>query len=494
MNTVVAIDAGTTGVRAVAVGADGSVGPYSHREFTQHFPRPGWVEHDANEIWSATLVVLGELVSQLDEPVAAIGITNQRETVVVWDAETGEPIHRAIVWQDRRTADQCQQLESDGHLDLIRSRTGLVLDPYFSASKLQWIFDNGNVERSDRVRFGTIDSWLIHKLSGHRTHVTDVSNASRTMLFDIVDMRWSDELCTLFDIPVTCLPEVRPSSGRLAVAAANLPISEGTPIGGVAGDQQASLFGQACFEMGMAKNTYGTGSFLLVNAGTTAPTPAPGLLNTIAWQIGSDDPVYAMEGSAFVTGAAIQWLRDGLGLIDDASEIGPLAESVPDTGGVYFVPAFTGLGSPWWDPHARGTIVGLTRGTTKAHIARAVVESIALQCADIGDALGVANDRAISEFRVDGGASVMNLLCQIQADLLGVPVVRSANVETTALGAAFLAGIAEGVWSSPAEVASVTHRDATFEPRRPASEMQDLRDGWLRAVERSRGWASADNT
>ncbi|MCH7788238.1 MAG: glycerol kinase GlpK [Acidobacteria bacterium] len=489
MSIIVAIDAGTTGVRAVAVREDGRVGPYSYREFTQHFPRPGWVEHDPNEIWEATLVVLGELIELLDAPVAAIGITNQRETVVVWDSETGEPLHRAIVWQDRRTAERCKQLESNGHLELIRDRTGLVLDPYFSASKLQWIFENG-VERNDRVRFGTIDSWLIHKLSGHRAHYTDVSNASRTMLFDIVNTQWSEELCALFDIPMTCLAEVRPSSGLMTTTAANLPIAEGTPISGVAGDQQASLFGQACFKKGKAKITYGTGSFLLVNAGATTPKPTEGLLNTIAWQIGSDDLVYAVEGSAFVTGAAIQWLRDGLGLIEEASEVGPLAQSVPDAGGVYFVPAFTGLGSPWWDPHARGTIVGLTRGTTKAHIARAVVEAIALSCADIGDALSAANQETISEFRVDGGASVMDLLCALQADLLGVPVLRSANVETTALGAAYLAGMAIDLWSSTDEIASITHHDATFEPGRSAPEMEGLRKGWLRAVERSRDWAS----
>ncbi len=362
MSVIVAIDAGTTGVRAFAVGEDGTPRGWSYREFTQHFPEPGRVEHDASEIWKVTQQTFGELASRLDEPIAAIGITNQRETVVVWDRRTGEPLHRAIVWQDRRTAERCDELRDAGHLDLVRSRTGLVLDPYFSATKLEWILRSGTIDPAADVAFGTVDSWLLWKLTGGAVHATDASNASRTMLYDIGALDWSDELLALFSVPRSMLPEVRPSSGEMGTTVATEGIPAGIPIAGIAGDQQAALFGQACFEPGMSKNTYGTGSFVLMNVGPDVPAPVEGLLTTVAWTLADGTRAYALEGAIFVTGAAIQWLRDGLGLIEAAAEIGPLAESCPDTEGVYVVPAFTGLGSPYWDPYARGTIVGLTRG------------------------------------------------------------------------------------------------------------------------------------
>jgi glycerol kinase len=405
MSVVIAIDAGTTGVRSLAVDPRGELRGWSYREFPQHFPGPGLVEHDADEIWAAVTTTLAELVDEVDEPVAAIGITDQRETTVVWDRRTGRPRHRAIVWQDRRTADRCRELTEAGHLDLVRRTTGLGLDPYFSASKLEWLLGPGGVEADPDLAFGTVDAWVLWNLTGGAVHATEPSNASRTLLYDIRAGTWSDELLDLFGIPVTCLPEVRPTSGRFGTTTGDLPIAAGLPISGIAGDQQAALFGQACFVPGMTKNTYGTGSFVLMNVGTTCPEPVDGLLTTLAWQLGDDAPVYALEGSIFVTGAAIQWLRDGLGLIADAAEIGPLAESCPDTGGVYLVPAFTGLGSPWWDPWARGTIVGITRGTTKAHLARAAVESMAYQTRDVVDAMAAASGHTIEVLRVDGGAA-----------------------------------------------------------------------------------------
>ncbi len=489
MSVVIAIDAGTTGVRAVGVDESGAIIASSYSEFTQHFPQPGWVEHDADEIWSTTLGVLGEVSAAIDQPVAAIGITDQRETVVAWSQRSGDPLHRAIVWQDRRTAEACEQLEAAGHLPLIREKTGLVLDPYFSASKMRWLLD-GPVGRGSDVRLGTIDSWLVHKLSRHSTHATDVTNASRTMLYDIGSGEWSDELTELFDVPPSALAEVVPSSGRIATVAADMPVAAGTPISGIAGDQQAALFGQACFEPGTAKNTYGTGSFLLFNVGAERPASPDGLLTTIAWQLGDGPLIYALEGAAFVTGSAIQWLRDGLGIIEDAAEVGPLAESVSDSGGVVIVPAFTGLGSPWWDPHARGTIVGLTRGTGRAELARAVVDSIAHQCADIADAMVSATGAPLREVRVDGGASVMDGLLQLQADLFGSPVLRSEHAESTALGSAFLAGLAEGVWSSTDEIADLWRSTGRFEPQRDSAELAPERARWHDAVDRSRNWAA----
>jgi glycerol kinase len=488
VSVVIAIDAGTTGVRAVAVDERGTPARWSYREFRQYFPRPGWIEHDAEEIWSAVVEVLRELRATLDEPVAAIGITDQRETVVAWSRATSTPLHRAIVWQDRRTAGRCDELREAGHLPLVRDTTGLVLDPYFSGTKMEWLLREGGVDASADLAFGTIDSWLMWKLTGGAVHATEVSNASRTMLFDIRSLTWSSELCSLLGVPMSSLPEVQPSSGRFGVAACGIDGIDGVAISGVAGDQQAALFGQACFEPGMTKNTYGTGSFVLMNVGDTCPKPVEGLLTTVGWQLADGSVVYALEGAIFVTGAAIQWLRDGLGIIGDASEMAGLATSIEDTEGVFVVPAFTGLGSPYWDPYARGTIVGITRGTGRAHLARAVVEAIAYQTRDVVAAMTDASGRPVRALRVDGGASVMDVLLQFQADQLQVPVSRPAVKETTALGAAYLAGLAEGVWASTDDVRDNWHLDAEFEPR-PDAELADMKYAqWQRAVERARHW------
>ncbi len=496
MSSVIAIDAGTTGVRAFAVGADGRPRARSYREFPQHFPRPGWVEHDAEDIWRVTLATVREVAARLEdsgEEVAAIGITNQRETVVVWDRSTGRPLAPAIVWQDRRTAERCEALRAAGHEPTVRRLTGLVLDPYFSATKLEWLLDEGGVAASDpNLAFGTVDTWLLWKLTGGPAggvHATDPSNASRTMLYDIGRGTWSDELCALFGVPHACLPGVMPSSGRFGTTVPEHAAGLRVPVSGIAGDQQAALFGQACVEPGMTKNTYGTGSFVLTNVGPKLPDPVDGLLTTIAWSLSPGDVTYAMEGAIFVTGAAIQWMRDGLGIIGDAAETEPLAASVPDNGGVAVVPAFTGLGSPWWDPFARGTIVGITRGTTRAHLARAIIEAMAFQTADVVDAVTRATGTPLTEMRVDGGASVMDLLCQFQADLLGVLVRRAAIQETTALGAAYLAGVAEGVWGSPAEVNAQWSADASFVPAMDGDDRSHRLAQWRRAIERSRDWA-----
>ena len=499
MAVVLAIDAGTTGVRTVAFDETGRPRNSSYREFPQHFPRPGWVEHDADDIWSVTIETLGDVAAWADdagEAIAAIGITNQRETAVVWDRATGRPRHRAIVWQDRRTAHRCDELRDAGHEPAIRTATGLVLDPYFSASKLEWLLTEGGVSADANLAFGTVDSWLLWRLTGgprRGVHATDPSNASRTMLFDINRLAWSDDLCTLFGVPRTCLPEIGPSSGRLGTTVAEDAAGLVVPVSGIAGDQQSALFGQACFEPGMMKNTYGTGSFVLVNLGASVPDPVAGLLTTVAWTVGSTT-TYAMEGAIFVTGAAVQWLRDGLGIIAEAAETGPLAESVPDSGGVYIVPAFTGLGSPWWDPYARGTVLGITRGTGRAHLARAVVEAMAFQTLDVVDAISAASGTRPAEMRVDGGAAVMDLLCQFQADLLGVPVRRATVQETTALGAAYLAGIAEGVWASAAEAAESWTADASFTPAMERDERDRRVAVWHRALERARGWEPAEQT
>ena len=497
---VFAVDAGTTGVRAFAVDLDGRPVGRSYREFTQHFPQPGWVEHDATEIWETTRTVLAELHSQLDRPVAAVGITDQRETIVAWDRRTGFPLARAIVWQDRRTAALCDGLVDSGELPRIRELTGLVLDPYFSASKMQWLLRHGDVTSGGHLAFGTIDSWLLWNLTGGAVHATDPSNASRTMLYDIRAHAWSEDLCDLFDVPIGSLPEVRPSAGSFGTTVEASGLPAGIPITGIAGDQQAALFGQACVHPGMAKNTYGTGSFVLMNIGDRCPEPADGLLTTIGWTVPAamlgqpgDGLIthYALEGSIFVTGAAVQWLRDGLGLIDDASEIGPLAESVDNSAGLVLVPAFTGLGSPYWDPYARGTVMGITRGVGKAHLARAVVESMAYQTRDVVDAMTAVAGESLQELRVDGGAAAMPLLLQLQADQLGVPVARSAVAETTALGAATLAGLGAGLWDT---VDDVLHRwlaDARAEPSEDRSGVDDQYAQWSRAVERSRGWATA---
>jgi glycerol kinase len=494
---VLAIDAGTTGIRTIAVDGHGRPGVSAYREFPQHFPSPGLVEHDADDIWDATRATLTEVtgaVLEAGETVAAIGITNQRETVVVWDRATGRPRHRAIVWQDRRTAARCDALRAAGHEPFVRERTGLVLDPYFSATKLEWLLTEGGVAADTDLAFGTVDSWILWQLTGGPgggVHATDPSNASRTMLFDIDTLDWSADLLDLFGIPASCLPAVRPSSGRFGVTDPARAAGLRVPVAGIAGDQQAALFGQACFQPGMAKNTYGTGSFVLVNLGADHPPPSEGLLTSVGWTDGSGT-TYVMEGSVFVTGAAIQWLRDGIGIVADASEAGRLAASVQDTGGVVFVPAFTGLGSPWWDPYARGTILGITRGTTRAHLARAVVEAMAWQTRDVVDAIVTATGRAIPDLRADGGASVMDLLCQFQADVLGVPVRRPRVQQTTALGAAYLAGLATGVWATPADAAASWEAEAEFTPAMPAAEVARGHARWRRGVERSRGWADED--
>ena len=494
MAVVLAIDAGTTGVRTYAVGDDGRTLTSAYREFPQHFPRPGWVEHDPEEIWEAVQTTLGEVAATMverHEVVAAIGITNQRETVVVWDRSSGAVPHRAIVWQDRRTAERCDELREHGAEPLVRARTGLVLDPYFSGTKLEWLFTTGGLEPDPAIAFGTVDTWILWRLTGGTeggVHATDASNASRTLLYDIDAGDWSDELLALLGVPRSCLPEVMPSSGRFGMTDPSAAAGLRVPVSGIAGDQQSALFGQACFDTGMTKNTYGTGSFVLLNLGATHPPPVDGLLTTVAWRIGAVT-TYALEGAIFVTGAAIQWLRDGLGMIADAAETGPLATSVPDSGGVVFVPAFTGLGAPWWDPYARGTVLGLTRGTGRAHIARAVVDAMVWQTRDVVDAMTTAAGRSITELRVDGGAAVMDLLCQLQADALGVTVRRPEVRETTALGAAYLAGIAEGVWASPVEAAAAWREDAAFEPSADRDEVERRHAQWRRGVERAKGWA-----
>ncbi len=490
MAVVVAIDAGTTGVRALAVDEGGQPVAWSYREFPQHFPRPGWVEHDPLEIWDAVRTTLAELSATLDQGIAAIGITDQRETVVVWDRRTGEPLSRAIVWQDRRTAARCDELREQGALAVVRAKTGLVLDPYFSATKLEWLLDEGGVARGADLAFGTVDSWVLWNLTAGAVHATDPSNASRTLLFDITTLEWSEELCDLFGVPPACLPEVRPSSGRFATTVAGAGVPGGIPVSGIAGDQQAALFGQACFTPGMTKNTYGTGSFVLMNVGPVCPEPEEGLLTTVGWVLADGTTAYALEGSIFATGAAIQWLRDGLGIISEAAEIESLAASISDNQGVYLVPAFAGLGSPWWDPYARGTLVGLTRGTGRAHLARAVVEAMAYQTRDVVEAMGRASGRRVEALRADGGASVMNLLLQIQADQLQVPVGRPRVAETTALGAAFLAGLAEGVWGSLDDLAGQWSLDVGFEPKVSPAAANGRYAGWQRAVERARLWAT----
>ncbi|MEA2490442.1 MAG: glycerol kinase [Acidobacteriota bacterium] len=492
MNAVLALDQGTTSSRAILFDASGATLAVAQREFRQVYPRPGWVEHDAEEIWQSQIGVAADVIERVPAVnIAAIGITNQRETTVLWDRATGQPVANAIVWQDRRTAGFCDELRAAGHEALVRARTGLVLDPYFSGTKLRWLLDHvdGARERANRgqLAFGTIDSWLLWKLTAGRVHVTDATNASRTMLFDIHRGTWDDEMLALLDIPRSLLPEVRSSSEVYATTAKGLGIPAGIPIAGIAGDQQAALFGQRCTRAGMAKNTYGTGSFVVMNTGDSAVSSAHGLLATIAWQLPSQPRQYALEGSIFVTGAAVQWLRDGLGLIRTAADIEPLAASVPDNGGVVFVPAFTGLGTPHWDAYARGTMVGLTRGTTAAHIARATLESIALQTVDVLDAMRRDSGLALTELRVDGGASTNDLLMQIQADLAGIPVIRARTAETTSLGASFLAGLAVGFWQ---DVDVSWEAERVFTPRMGEEERAEMVGAWRRAVERARGWGA----
>ena len=487
MSVVVAIDAGTTGVRAFAVSATGEPVAWAYREFRQYFPQPGWVEHDPLEIWDTTISVLQSVVVELTErgeTIATIGITNQRETVVVWDRMTGLPRHNAIVWQDRRTAGRCDELRADGHEPFIRKRTGLVIDPYFSGTKLAWLLREGGVH-AENMMFGTVDTWLLWKLTGGLkggVHATDPSNASRTMLYDIARREWSGELCALIGVPINCLATVMPSSGRFGMTDPDSAAGLRVPVSGIAGDQQAALFGQACFEPGMTKNTYGTGSFVLTNVGAQLPEPVDGLLTTVAWELSDGTFAYAMEGAIFATGAGVQWLRDGLAIIDAASEMDALAASVESTDGVYCVPAFTGLGSPWWDPYARATIVGITRGTTRAHLARAVGEAMAYQTRDVVDAITAASGTALAELRIDGGASAMDVMCQFQADLLGVTVRRAAVQETTALGAAYLAGLSCGVYTNLDELASQWKAERTFHPTMARDRALELMAQWAHAV------------
>jgi glycerol kinase len=489
---VLSLDEGTTGATAVAVGMDGQVRGKGYAEITQHYPQPGWVEHDADEIWSAvqqTAVGALEAAGSRPDDVQAIGITNQRETLVVWDRRTLKPLTPAIVWQDRRTAGECARLREAGHEGRVRDVTGLVLDPYFTATKLAWVMKN--VEGIRDAAVGTVDSWLVARLSAGRDHVTDPSNASRTLLFDIRRGEWSDEMAALFGVSLANLPDVRDSSGQISRSD---PAEFGgidAPISGIAGDQQAALFGQACAEVGMAKNTYGTGSFVLMQTGHDRVASRSGMLTTVAWR--RDGRLsYALEGAIFITGAALQWLRDGLGIIESAAEAGPLAASVPDSGGVFLVPAFVGLGAPHWDAYARGTIIGLTRGSGRAQLVRAAVEAMAYQTRDVVEGMEEDAGRPLSELRVDGGAAVMDVLCQFQADLLGIPVRRPRQTETTALGAAFLAGLGAGVWKD-ADLADLWKVDREFEPAMTRDEADSLQSEWRRAVERSRGWSLPDN-
>jgi glycerol kinase len=491
---ILAIDQGTTGTTCLVFDEQAQPIGRAYRELAQHFPHPGWVEHDASEIWEATQLLIAEALADAGlrpGELTAVGITNQRETVCVWDPITGEALHRAIVWQDRRTAQRCDELRGAGHEPLVRSRTGLVLDPYFSATKIEWLLENieGLRERAHdgTAVFGTVDSWLIYKLTGE--HVTDISNASRTMLYDIVAGRWDPELLELFGVPERALPSVRPSAGILGETRPETLHGHVVPVAGVAGDQQAALFGQACVDPGMGKNTYGTGSFVLLNAGFAAPEPPRGLLATVAWGIGEAiRSTYALEASIFVTGAAVQWLRDGLQIIERSEETETLAATLDGNDGVYFVPALTGLGSPHWDPYARGTIVGLTRGTGRAHLARATLEATAYQTVDAVRAMEVASAEPLSELRADGGASTNGWLMQFQADVLGVPVVLPEIIETTALGAAYLAGVGVGMWTV-SDVRDGWRERRRYEPVMSADERAGLLAGWAGALARARSGA-----
>jgi glycerol kinase len=491
MRFVVAIDQGTTGTTVLVLDRRGRVAGRAYREFTQHFPKPGWVEHDAEEIWRVTLAVLRKACRAAGaraRDIAAIGITNQRETTMLWDRRSGRPVHRAIVWQDRRTSDRCEALRAAGAEDLVRRKTGLVLDPYFSATKLRWLL--GHVRRAGEraVRgelcFGTIDAWLVWKLTGGAVHATDPTNASRTLLYDINTRAWDAELCRLFEVPESVLPEVRPSSGSFGDATPDI-LGDPVPIAGIAGDQQAALFGQGCVEPGMAKNTYGTGCFLLLYTGAQSVTSTHGLLTTIACDA-RGGPAYALEGAVFIAGAAIQWLRDGLRVISTAAESERQARSVDGSLGVHVVPAFVGLGAPHWDADARGAVLGLTRGVTRAHLIRATLESVAFQTRDVADAMAADAGGPLHELRVDGGAAANDFLMQFQADLLGVPVARPALVETTAVGAAQLAGLAVGFWRTPRELEAMRRKGRRFRPHMPAERREALYRDWHEAVRRVR--------
>jgi glycerol kinase len=491
MKYLLALDQGTTSSRALVIDESGKVAAVAQKEFTQIFPQPGWVEHDPNEIWASQIGVAADALGRAGisaKDVAAIGITNQRETAVVWDRKTGEPIHNAIVWQDRRTAPICDKMKADSLEPMITQKSGLVIDAYFSGTKVQWLLDNvpGARDKANRgeLAFGTVDSWLIWKLTDGKVHVTDESNASRTMLLNIYDRSWDDELLKVLKVPRSMLPEVKSSS---EVYGESTGILAGVPIAGIAGDQQSALFGQMCTKPGMAKNTYGTGSFMLMNTGTEGVPSKNKLLTTIAWRR-ANQTEYALEGSVFITGAVVQWLRDGLKIIRTAPEVEELAASVPDNGGVYFVPGFVGLGAPHWDPYARGTIVGLSRGATSAHIARAALEGVAYQVADILLAMTADSGVKLAELRVDGGAAKNNLLMQFQADILGIPVVRPNETETTAIGSAYLAALAVGYYKSLDELAAHWGIDRTFEPKMSADQRQKLQSEWNKALGRAKGW------
>lgn len=494
MQAILALDQGTTSSRAILFDHGGHIVKVAQKEFRQIFPKAGWVEHDPQEIWESQRGVAAEVVKSAGiaaKDIAAIGITNQRETTVVWDRKTGQPIYNAIVWQDRRTSEFCDQLKAQGHEQIIQQKTGLVIDAYFSGSKVRWILDNvpGARERAQKgeLAFGTIDTWLLWKLTSGKIHATDPSNASRTMLFNIHSGQWDDELLKILNVPRDMLPAVKASSEVYGQAEAAL-FGVGAPIAGMAGDQQAALFGQTCFSRGLAKNTYGTGCFMLMNVGGEAVPSKNKLLTTVAWRAGSPKTQYALEGSVFIGGAVVQWLRDGLGIIKSAAEIEKLAASVPDSGGVYLVPAFAGLGAPHWDQYARGTISGLTRGTTGAHFARAALDGIAFQVADVLDVMQKDSGIRIEELRVDGGAAANNLLMQIQADILGAPVVRPKVTETTALGAAYLAGLAVGYWKGTDDVKSNWEIERRFEPRMSEKDRNHRRGRWSEALGRAKDW------
>lgn len=487
---ILALDQGTTSSRAVVFDHNGQIRSVAQKEFKQYFPQPGWVEHNPNEIWSSQASVIAEAISAIDInglDIAGIGITNQRETTIVWDIDTEEPIYNAIVWQDRRTAEYCDKLKAQGLVDKIREKTGLIIDAYFSGTKIKWILDNvpGARKRAEmgKLRFGNVDSWLIWRLTRGEAHVTDVTNASRTMLFNIHTLKWDEDLLKLFDIPMSMLPEVKSSSEVMAHTKTTIFAHE-VPIAGVAGDQQAALFGQMCVDPGAIKNTYGTGCFVMLNTGEKPVVSENNLLTTVAWKIG-DTVNYALEGSIYVGGSVVQWLRDGLGIIKSSGEVEELASTVPDSGGVYFVPALTGLAAPYWDPYARGTIVGITRGTTAAHIARAALDGIAFQTYDIAKAMAKDMNHPLTELKVDGGASCNNLLMQYQANLLGIKVVRPKITETTALGAAYLAGLAVGFWKDIDELKRQWQVERTFEPTKDTEAIEAAKKGWADAVSRT---------
>jgi glycerol kinase len=491
---ILALDQGTTSSRALLFDHNGNIRSVAQKEFTQIFPKPGWVEHDPKEIWSSQVAVAAEAMSKISingTHLQGIGITNQRETTIVWDKKTGEPVYNAIVWQDRRTSAYCDELKEKGLAETIRSKTGLVIDAYFSGTKIKWILDNVTGARAKaekgELAFGTVDSWLVWKLTQGRKHVTDVSNASRTMLFNINTLKWDAELLSLFDIPLAMMPEVASSSEIYEYSNTTFFASK-VPIGGIAGDQQAAMFGQMCVDEGMVKNTYGTGCFILKNTGSKPFLSKNNLVTTIAWQL-NGKVTYALEGSIFIGGAVVQWLRDGLGIISSSAEIESLAAMVPDNGDVYFVPSFTGMGAPYWDQYARGVMIGISRGTNRSHIARAALEGIAYQTMDVMNAMEIDTNMQITELRVDGGASANNLLMQFQSDILGIPVIRPEVVETTALGAAYLAGLSTGFWNSIDELKNQWKLNRKFSPMLNAEEVNGLKTKWADAVERAKSWS-----